>query len=86
MSRCLLQLQEANQATIRVNADDPLHFSISGTPSFIHSIGAALNPDLPREVDEDLLWDLELRSCAELEEEAVEEASESEVVEPSTQA
>ncbi|RPD59021.1 hypothetical protein L226DRAFT_572371 [Lentinus tigrinus ALCF2SS1-7] len=51
MSRFLLQLQEANQAVIRVDPDDPLYSSrdpYDDTPSFISSLGAFINPDLSR--------------------------------------
>ena len=58
----MLELQEVNLVTIRVNSDDPLHFSQSSTPSFIQSqFGAAINPNLePHDFDEDLRWDLEI--------------------------
>ena len=58
----MLELQEANLVTIRVNSDDPLHFSRSSTPSFIQSqFGVAINPNLePHDLDEDLQWDLEI--------------------------
>ena len=58
----MLELQEANLVTIRVNSDDPLHFSQSSTPSFIQSqFGAAINPNLdPQDLDQDLQWDLEI--------------------------
>ncbi|KAI0719782.1 hypothetical protein C8T65DRAFT_736344 [Cerioporus squamosus] len=49
VSRFLLDLQEANQAVIRVDPDDPLHFSgnpYDDAPSFV-SPGACINPDLP---------------------------------------
>ena len=59
----MLELQEANLVTVRVNSNDPLHFSQSSTPSFIQShFGAAINPNLePHEIDEDLRWDLEIK-------------------------
>ena len=62
MSHFLLQLQEANLVTIRVNSNDPLHISRSSTPSFIQSqFGAAINPNLePHKIDEDLQWALEI--------------------------
>ena len=73
----MLELQEANLVTIRVNSDDPLHFSQSSTPSFIQShFGAAINPNLdPQELDEDLRWDLEIEEevRSEAEGSAVEE-------------
>ena len=79
----MLELQEANLVTIRVNSDDPLHFSRSSTPSFIQSqFGVAINPNLePHDLDEDLQWDLEIEEevrsepeggVLELEENAVE--------------
>ena len=75
----MLELQEANLITIRVNSDDPLHFSRSSTPSFIQSqFGAAINPNLePHDFDENLRWDLEIEEemCSELEESAVEEGA-----------
>ena len=77
MSHFMLELQEANLVTVRVNSDDPLHFSRSSTPSFIQSqFGAAINPNLdPHEIDEDLQWDLEVKEklCSEPEGSAVEE-------------
>ena len=65
----MLELQEANLVIIRVNSDDPLHFSRSSTPSFIQShFGAAINPNLgPYEIDEDLQWDLEIEEEVRLE-------------------
>ena len=73
----MLELQEANLVTIRVNSDDPLHFSRSSTPSFIQSqFGAAINPNLgPHEIDEDLRWDLDIEEevCWGLEGGALEE-------------
>ena len=73
----MLELQEANLVTIRVNSNDPLHFSRSSTPSFIQSqFGAAINPNLePHDFDEDLRWDLEIEEEVHSEREgsAVEE-------------
>ena len=73
----MLELQEANLITIRVNSDDPLHFSRSSTPSFIQSqFGAAINPNLdPQDLDQDLQWDLEIEEEVHSEREgsAVEE-------------
>ena len=75
----MLELQEANLVTIRVNSDDPLHFSRSSTPSFIQSqFGAAINPNLdPHDLDEDLRWDLEIEEEVHSEPEgsAVEEGA-----------
>ena len=75
----MLELQEANLITIRVNSDDPLHFSRSSTPSFIQSqFGAAINPNLePHDFDEDLRWDLEIEEEVHSEPEgsAVEEGA-----------
>ena len=95
----MLELQEANLVTIRVNSDDPLHFSRSSTPSFIQSqFGAAINPNLePHEIDEDLQWDLDIeeeersepeRSAAEdnvAEENARNGVSELQIAGPSSQ-
>ena len=62
MSRFILDLQEANLVTVRVNSNDPLHFSGSRTPSFVQSqFGTAINPNLElHELDEDLQWDLDI--------------------------
>ncbi|KAI0708806.1 hypothetical protein C8T65DRAFT_740025 [Cerioporus squamosus] len=52
VSRFLLQLQEASQTVVRVDSDDPLHISMNtydGTPSFIRSLGAVIDPDRPRD-------------------------------------
>ena len=49
VSRFLLELQEANQTVVRLDADDPLHFShnpYDDTPSFIRSLGAVIGPEL----------------------------------------
>lgn len=48
VSRFLLQLQEANQSTVRVDAEDPGQSSRDpyDTVSFISSLGAFINPDL----------------------------------------
>ena len=79
MSHFLLQLQEANLVTIRVNSNDPLHFSRNSTPSFIQShFGAAINPNLdPQDLDQDLQWDLEIEEEVRSEREgsAVEEGA-----------
>ncbi|KAI0709674.1 hypothetical protein C8T65DRAFT_648844 [Cerioporus squamosus] len=57
VSRFLLELQEANQTVIRVDADDPLHFSRNpyddSTPSFISSLGAFIQPDFPEPRNDD---------------------------------
>ncbi len=47
ISRFLLDLQETNQAVVRVDPDDPLHTSRDpyDTPSFISSLGAFVHPD-----------------------------------------
>ena len=89
VSRFMLELQEANLVTIRVNSNDPLHFSRSSTPSFIQSqFGAAINPNLePHDLDEDLRWDLEIEEGVHSEPEgsAVEEnAAEENAVEENT--
>ena len=60
VSRFLLALQEANRAVVRVNPDDPLHSSrdpYDSMPSFISSLGAFINPDLPAPRGEDLDMD-----------------------------
>ncbi|TFK82697.1 hypothetical protein K466DRAFT_666337 [Polyporus arcularius HHB13444] len=57
VSRFLLQLQEASHTILRVDSDDPLHISMGpydGTPSFIRSLGAVLDPDGLREDHADL--------------------------------
>ncbi|KAI0697857.1 hypothetical protein C8T65DRAFT_698027 [Cerioporus squamosus] len=54
ISRFLLDLQEANQAVVRVDPDDPLHTSRDAwddTHSFLSSLGAFINPDLPERSD-----------------------------------
>ncbi len=56
VSRFLLELQEANQTVVRLDRDDPLHTSrdpYDSTPSFISSLGAFINPDLPAPQDDD---------------------------------
>ncbi|TFK85678.1 hypothetical protein K466DRAFT_600979 [Polyporus arcularius HHB13444] len=56
----LLNLQEAGQAVVRLDPDDPLHSSRDpyDTPSFITSLGAFINPDLLPPSDDDLEWDI----------------------------
>ncbi|RDX40556.1 hypothetical protein OH76DRAFT_1490192 [Lentinus brumalis] len=56
ISRFLLDLQHADQAVMRLDPDDPLHSSRDpyDTPSFIASIGAFVNPDLPERSDDGL--------------------------------
>ncbi|RPD73352.1 hypothetical protein L226DRAFT_561383 [Lentinus tigrinus ALCF2SS1-7] len=54
VSRFLLELQEAGQRIVRVDSDDPLHISMNpydDTPSFIRSLGAVIDPTLPRDGD-----------------------------------
>ena len=54
ISRFLLQLQEASQATIRVLTDDPLRISANfydETPSFIRSLRSDVDAALPRMAD-----------------------------------
>ena len=49
VSRFLLELQEAHRTVVRVDADDPLHFSYGAyddTPSFIRSLGSAIDTEL----------------------------------------
>ncbi|TFK82270.1 hypothetical protein K466DRAFT_590631 [Polyporus arcularius HHB13444] len=56
VSRFLLELQEANQTVVRLDRDDPLHTSrdpYDSTPTFISSLGAFINPDLPALQDDD---------------------------------
>ncbi|RDX51297.1 hypothetical protein OH76DRAFT_1481581 [Lentinus brumalis] len=56
ISRFLLELQEADQTVVRLDADDPLHSSrdlYDDRPSFISSLGAFINPDLPVPRDND---------------------------------
>ena len=56
ISRFLLQLQEASQATIRVLTDDPLRISANfydETPSFIRSLRSDVDSALPRTADRD---------------------------------
>ncbi|RPD78585.1 hypothetical protein L226DRAFT_297615 [Lentinus tigrinus ALCF2SS1-7] len=52
----LLELQEADRAVVRLDPDDPLHFSkdpYDSIPSFISSLGAFINPDLPSPHDDE---------------------------------
>ncbi|KAI0711945.1 hypothetical protein C8T65DRAFT_739401 [Cerioporus squamosus] len=60
ISRFLLDLQEVNQAVVRLDADDALHSSRDpyDTPSFISPLGAFINPDLPATSDNELEWDV----------------------------
>ncbi|KAI0704196.1 hypothetical protein C8T65DRAFT_830827 [Cerioporus squamosus] len=56
ISRFLLALQEASQAVVRIDRDDPLHSSRNpwdSTPSFISSLGGFINPDLSARSDDD---------------------------------
>ncbi|KAI0694584.1 hypothetical protein C8T65DRAFT_666650 [Cerioporus squamosus] len=56
VSRFLLELQEVNQTVVRLDRDDPLHTSrnpYDDTPSFISSLGAFINPDLPALSEDD---------------------------------
>ncbi|RDX49072.1 hypothetical protein OH76DRAFT_1483313 [Lentinus brumalis] len=49
ISRFLLELQEANQTVVKLDADNPLHSSGNAwdsTPSFISSLGGFINPAL----------------------------------------
>ncbi|RDX41565.1 hypothetical protein OH76DRAFT_1489388 [Lentinus brumalis] len=55
VSRFLQELQEADQMVVRLDPDDPLHFSrnpYDDTPSFISSLGAFINPDVPPREDD----------------------------------
>ncbi|RDX48637.1 hypothetical protein OH76DRAFT_1404561 [Lentinus brumalis] len=56
ISRFLIDLQEANQAVVRVDMDDPLRSSRDpyATPSFISSLGAFINPDVSASSDDEL--------------------------------
>ncbi|KAI0697855.1 hypothetical protein C8T65DRAFT_698026 [Cerioporus squamosus] len=85
ISRFLLDLQEANQAVVRVDPDDPLHSSRDpyDTPSFISSLGAFMNPDRqPAPHDSDLEWDVGLRLDGE--EEGAAQVSDLQAVVPSS--
>ena len=67
VSRFLLELQEANQTVVKLDADDPLHFShnpYDDTPSFIRSLGAVIGPELqiPRAESSDFDSDTHLHS------------------------
>ncbi len=55
VSRFLLELQEANQADIRIDRDDLSHPSRDpyDAPSFISSLGAFIDPDRQASSDED---------------------------------
>ncbi|RDX45129.1 hypothetical protein OH76DRAFT_1408403 [Lentinus brumalis] len=55
VSRFLLELQEANQADIEIDRDDPSHPSRDpyDAPSFISSLGAFIDPDRQASSDED---------------------------------
>ncbi|KAI0695074.1 hypothetical protein C8T65DRAFT_758654 [Cerioporus squamosus] len=56
ISRFLLALQEASQAVVRLDRDDPLHSSRNpwdSTPSFISSLGGFINPDLSTRSNDD---------------------------------
>ena len=57
VSRFLLALQEADRTVVRLDPDDSLHTSrdpYNGTPSFISSLGAFINPDLLTPSDDDV--------------------------------
>ncbi|TFK92081.1 hypothetical protein K466DRAFT_659526 [Polyporus arcularius HHB13444] len=61
ISRFLLDLQEANQAVVRI--DDPQRTSRNpwdDTPSIISSLGAFIDPDRPARSDDDMEWDVDL--------------------------
>ncbi|RDX40548.1 hypothetical protein OH76DRAFT_1490184 [Lentinus brumalis] len=70
ISRFLLDLQEANHAVVRIDADDPLYSSRDpyGTPSLISSLGGFINPDVPVPSDDEFEWDGGSRSGREAEE------------------
>ncbi|KAI0704506.1 hypothetical protein C8T65DRAFT_830745 [Cerioporus squamosus] len=69
VSRFLLDLQEANQAVVRVDPDDLLHSSRDpyDTPSFISSLGAFINPELAVSADD--MHDSESHNLSRSEEE-----------------
>ncbi len=78
ISRFLLELQEADQTVVRLDADDPLHSSrdpYDDRPSCISSLGAFINPDLPVPRDNDS--ELFAYSRSDPEEECRAQASES---------
>ncbi|RDX41574.1 hypothetical protein OH76DRAFT_1489395 [Lentinus brumalis] len=53
ISRFLLELQEVDQAVVKLDADDPLYSANQGdsTPSFISSLGGFVNPALTAQSD-----------------------------------
>ncbi|RDX48979.1 hypothetical protein OH76DRAFT_1483471 [Lentinus brumalis] len=55
VSRFLLDLQDVNQAVVRIDPDDPLHSSRDpyDVPSFITSLGASINPAISARSDEE---------------------------------
>ncbi|KAI0704510.1 hypothetical protein C8T65DRAFT_741065 [Cerioporus squamosus] len=61
ISRFLLDLHEANKRVVRLDPSDPLYSSqhLYDTPSFISSLGAFINPDLPAPSDDELEWEEE---------------------------
>lgn len=69
VSQFLLDLQEANQAVVRVDPDDLLHSSRDpyDTPSFISSLGAFINPELAVSADD--MHDSESHNLSRSEEE-----------------
>ena len=65
VSRFLLKLQEASSTIIRVDHDDPLHFSgdtYDDTPSFIRSLGAVIDSDIPS-YPPDVTSRIEIETC-----------------------
>ncbi|KAI0695058.1 hypothetical protein C8T65DRAFT_744167 [Cerioporus squamosus] len=66
ISRFLLELQEADQVVVRLDADDPLHSSrnpYDDMPSFISSLGGFINPDLPAASEDES--DSHVGSCSD---------------------
>ncbi|KAI0697858.1 hypothetical protein C8T65DRAFT_18470 [Cerioporus squamosus] len=82
ISRFLLDLQEANQAVVRVDSDNSSHSPSNpwnDTPSFISSLGAFINPDLGTQSDDELELQYVSRSDGEKELEGGVQVSDSQV-------
>ncbi len=65
ISRFLLELQEAHQMVVKLDANDTLHSSRNpqdSTPSFISSLGGFVNPALSGSSDDNEGFDLQVRS------------------------
>ncbi|KAI0704206.1 hypothetical protein C8T65DRAFT_696620 [Cerioporus squamosus] len=90
ISRFLLALQEASQAVVRLDRDDPLHSSRNpwdSTPSFISSLGGFINPDLSARSDDDgFELELQVRSPPEAGEEEGRPQAESQAAASSSSA